>query len=49
MASDGRSIQMVKTKEKLTTIPINNVPSGRYYIKITGKNYNQTETVIISR
>jgi hypothetical protein len=49
IASDGRSIQMVKTKEKLTTIPVNNVPAGRYYIKITGKNYNQTETVIISR
>ena len=49
IASDGRSIQMVKTKEKLTTIPINNVPAGRYYIKIIGKNYNQTETVIISR
>jgi hypothetical protein len=49
IASDGRSIQMVKTKEKLTTIPINNVPAGRYYVKITGKNYNQTETVIISR
>ena len=49
IASDGRSIQMVKTKEKLTAIPINNVPAGRYYVKITGKNYNQTETVIISR
>ena len=49
MTSDGRSIQMVKTKEKLTAIPINNVPAGRYYVKITGKNYNQTETVIISR
>jgi hypothetical protein len=49
MTSEGRSIQMVKTKEKLTTIPINNVPSGRYYVRITGKNYNQTETVIISR
>jgi argininosuccinate lyase len=28
IASDGRSIQVVKTKEKLTTIPINNLPSG---------------------
>ena len=49
ITNDGRTIQMVKTKEKLTTIPINNVPSGKYYIRITGKNYNQTESVIISK
>jgi hypothetical protein len=49
ITADGRSIQLVKTKEKLTTIPINNVPSGKYYIQITGKNYNQTESVIISK
>ena len=49
ITNDGRTIQMVKTKEKLTTIPINNVPSGKYYIRITGNNYNQTEGVIISK
>jgi hypothetical protein len=49
ITGDGRSIQLVKTKDKLTTIPINNVPSGKYYIRITGKNYNQTESVIISK
>ena len=49
ITGDGRSIQLVKTKEKLTTIPINNVPSGKYYIRITGKNYNQTESVIINK
>ena len=49
ITTDGRTIQMVKTKDKLTTIPINNVPSGKYYIRITGNNYNQTEGVIISK
>ena len=49
IAGDGRSIQLVKTKDKVTTIPINNVPSGKYYIRITGKNYNQTESVIINK
>ena len=49
ITADGRSIQLVKTKDKLTTIPINNVPSGKYYIRITGKNYNQTESVIINK
>ena len=46
---DGRTIQLVKTKEKLTTIPIMNVPSGNYFIRITGNNYNQTESVIINK
>jgi polyisoprenoid-binding protein YceI len=49
VTNDGRTIQLVKTKEKLTTIPIINVPSGNYFIRITGKNYNQTESVIISK
>jgi hypothetical protein len=49
ITNDGRTIQMVKTKDKLTTIPISNVPSGKYYIRITGNNYNQTEGVIISK
>jgi hypothetical protein len=49
IAGDGRSIQLVKTKDKLTNIPINQVPSGKYYIKITGKKYNQIESVIISK
>jgi hypothetical protein len=47
--NDGRTIQLVKTKDKLTTIPINNVPSGNYFIRITGNNYNQTQGVIISK
>ena len=49
VSNDGRTIQLVKTKDKLTTIPINNVPSGNYFIRITGKNYNQTKGVIISK
>jgi hypothetical protein len=49
ISSDGRSVQLVKTKDKLTNIPINNLPSGKYYIRITGNNYNQTEGVIISK
>jgi len=46
---DGKIIQLVKTKEKLTTIPIMNLPSGNYFIRITGNNYNQTESVIINK
>jgi polyisoprenoid-binding protein YceI len=49
VANDGRTVQLVKTKDKLTTIPINNLPSGNYFIRITGNNYNQTEGVIISK
>ena len=49
VSNDGRTIQLVKTKDKLTTIPINNVPSGNYFIRITGNNYNQTKGVIISK
>ena len=49
ITNEGRTIQLVKTKEKLTTIPINNVPSGNYFIRIIGNNYNQTEGVIISK
>ncbi len=49
VTNDGRTVQLVKTKDKLTTIPINNLPSGNYFIRITGNNYNQTEGVIISK
>ena len=49
LTNDGRTVQLVKTKDKLTSIPINNLPSGNYFIKITGNNYNQTESVIISK
>ncbi len=49
MSNDGRTIKLIRTKDKLTTIPISNVPSGNYFIRITGNNYNQTEGVIISK
>jgi hypothetical protein len=49
LTNEGRTVQLVKTKDKLTSIPINNLPSGNYFIRITGNNYNQTEGVIISK
>jgi hypothetical protein len=49
VTNDGRTIKLIKTKDKLTSIPIDNVPSGNYFIRITGNNYNQTEGVIISK
>jgi hypothetical protein len=49
VTNDGRIIKSLRTKDKLTTIPIDNIPSGNYYIRITGNNYNQTEGVIISK
>ena len=49
LTNEGRTVQMLKTKDKLTTIPISNLPSGSYFIRITGNNYNQTEGVIISK
>jgi hypothetical protein len=49
VTNEGRTVLLVKTKDKLTSIPINHLPSGKYYIKITGKNYNQTEAVIIGQ
>ena len=49
IANDGRNIKMIKTKDKLTSIPIDNVPAGNYFIRITGNNFNQTEKVIISK
>ncbi len=49
VTNDGRTIKSLKTKDRLTTIPIDNIPSGNYFIRITGNNYNQTEGVIISK
>jgi hypothetical protein len=49
VTNDGRTIKLIKTKDKLTSIPIDNVPSGNYFIRITGNNYNQTEGIIISK
>ena len=49
VANDGRTIKLVRTKDKLTSIPIENVPAGNYFIRITGNNFNQTEGIIISK
>ena len=49
VSNDFKIEYAIKTKDKLTTIPINNVPSGNYFIRITGNNYNQTKGVIISK
>jgi len=49
VANDGRTIKSLRTKDKLTSIPIDNVPAGNYFIRITGNNFNQTEGVIISK
>jgi hypothetical protein len=49
VTNDGRSIKLVRTKDKLTSIPIESVPAGSYFIRITGNNFNQTERVIISK
>jgi hypothetical protein len=49
ISNEGRNIKMVRTKDKLTSIPIDNVPAGNYFIRITGNNFNQTEKVIISK
>jgi hypothetical protein len=49
ISNEGRNIKMVRTKDKLTSIPIDNVPTGNYFIRITGNNFNQTEKVIISK
>jgi len=49
VANDGRTIKLLRTKDKLTSIPIDNVPAGNYFIRITGNNFNQTEGVIISK
>jgi len=49
ISSDGRIVQMEKTKNKITSIPISNLPSGNYFIKIIGKNYYQSESFIISK
>ena len=49
VTNEGRTVLLVKTKDKLTSIPIDNLPSGKYYIRITGNQYNQTEPVIIGK
>ena len=49
VGNDGRTLKLVRTKDKLTSIPIESVPGGSYFIRITGNNFNQTERVIISK
>jgi hypothetical protein len=49
VANDGRTLKLVRTKDKLTSIPIESVPAGTYFIRITGNSFNQTERVIISK
>jgi pimeloyl-ACP methyl ester carboxylesterase len=49
ITNEGKSIRVLKTKEKLTSVPIENVPAGNYFIRITGNNFNQIEKVIISK
>jgi len=43
----GHKIKWVRTKNKLTTIPVSELPAGNYFIKITGNKYDQTIGVII--
>jgi hypothetical protein len=44
----GHKIKWVKTKNKVTTIPVSELPAGNYFIKITGNKYDQTIGVIIT-
>ncbi len=44
----GHKIKWVKTKNKVTTIPVSELPAGNYFIKITGNKYDQTMGVIIT-
>ncbi|MBU3714720.1 MAG: T9SS type A sorting domain-containing protein [Ferruginibacter sp.] len=41
----GTVIKSVRTKNKITNVKINEIPSGVYYIKIIGGNYNQVKKV----
>ncbi len=44
----GHKIKWLKTKNKVTTIPVSELPAGNYFIKITGNKYDQTMGVIIT-
>ena len=44
----GHKIKWVRTKNKVTTIPVSELPAGNYFIKITGNKHDQTIGVIIT-
>jgi len=48
LSNVGHQIKWVKTKNKVTTIPVSELPAGNYFIKITGNKYDQTMGVIIT-
>ncbi len=48
LTNGGLLIKSVKTKNRITAIPISELPAGNYFIKITGNKYDQTLGVIIS-
>jgi hypothetical protein len=49
LTNNGQAIKSVKTKNKVTSIPVGELPAGNYFIKIIGNKYDQTQGVIIAR
>lgn len=49
LSNNGQAIKSVKTKNKVTSIQVSELPAGNYFIKIIGNKYDQTQGVIISR
>ncbi len=43
----GSVVKSIKTKSQITTMKVNELASGVYYLKIIGGNYNQTKKVQI--
>jgi len=40
---EGKIIKTINTRNQQTNISLNAVPAGQYFLKIIGKEYNQTQ------
>jgi hypothetical protein len=45
----GRIIKQINTQNKVTSITLGDVLSGNYFFRVIGKEYNQTQQLIINK
>jgi len=45
--ANGQIVKEINTNNQSTTIPLSNISTGNYFLKIIGKDYDQTQQLII--
>jgi len=45
--ANGQIVKEINTNKQSTTIPLSNISTGNYFLKIIGKDYDQTQQLII--